>query len=150
MSLTISGTTITFNDGSTLDSTSTFNAIGSHAIAVISTASNLLPNTTIAGSSCYYPTTITTWNSNLYTQGSGVTNPYTVYPNASTGQFTSNSVAQFSSGNIGVQPPAGHSALSGTWRILSFVKARAYAYYNCCGANTSYTTYGQALIVRVS
>jgi hypothetical protein len=129
-----------------------YGAVGSILTAVINTTTNILPNNTVAGSDCYYPNTITAWSTDLYTQGSNpVVAPNTYYVNAGAnnyGALNAACIIVLSVGNTGITPPAGHASFSGTWRILSPVRAR-YTQYDS-EANTTFSYFGQALIQRVS
>jgi hypothetical protein len=99
-------------------------AVGSVLIAANTSTSNLLPGDTIAGSSLYYPSAITSTTSRIYTEGSGVSNPIT-YLIASVGTYIFGASVRVVSSNTGYQVPAGHTALTGTWRVLTAVVARS-------------------------
>jgi hypothetical protein len=160
MAISVSGTTLTFNDGTTQTTAAgvaSFGGIGSTTLAVIATTTNLLPGSTIAGSSCYYVSTVNVWNSsNIFTENTTAnTKPYTTYFYTSVGPIqysplNTGYVIREVTGNVGFQAPGGHTALTGTWRILSLVKSRFVGYYNCCGANTTQIVMGQAFIERIS
>lgn len=128
--------------------TTSLGAIGSTMFAVYTGTSNLSVGDTVAGSSLYYPSTISSWVSGggqLYSQGSpGGSYPYT-YWTFSSAQLVAE---QNSSGNTGYVAPGGATALSGTWRAMFPAHARSSTYEPSGGVTTSYS-YG-TLFVRVS
>jgi hypothetical protein len=128
--------------------TTTLDNIGSMTIAGVYSSSNYLPGATIAGSSLYYPNTITAVDTN-----SGVVSSASSYPSlGSTAWINSSGLVgryrRYSTGNTGAQAPAGSSTLTGTYRIMSVVSGY-YTEYD--GGNVTTTTSGHcALVVRVS
>jgi hypothetical protein len=130
-----------------------FGAIGSVVAAMVNTTSNLLPNSTIAGSNLLYPTTITVWglNGNLYTEGSTASYPYTYYTVMGTQASYGNTTAvRATGGNTGYTGVGGHAALAGTWRLLTAVRARTSQYYSGCCLNTTSSFTNSALLVRIA
>lgn len=168
MPITVSGTSITFNDSTTQTTaftggggvtslngqtgavvTTDLNGIGSIMAAALNTTSNVLPNSTHSGGNLYYANAVSQIydNRTWYTQGS-FNNP----PNTSVG--ISNQLPSFYgmgnlvNGNTGWVAPGGSATLSGTWRLLTPLPARVTS-YNSCDNRTSTATYG-GLFVRVS
>jgi hypothetical protein len=129
---------------------SSLSAIGSVLIAANTSTSNLLPGNTIAGSSLYYPSTISTVGAQTYTEGPSAGpygTPQTVIYTAQGPDFLGFARKQ-SSGNSGYVAPSGHTALSGTWRVLSLAKARSSIYdsdYNYTSSDSAYV-----MVVRIS
>jgi len=122
-----------------------YGSIGSVAIVANNSGSNFLPGNTTAGSNLYYATTITSITSNsnqVFSQGNGGLNEYTVW------QTNGNTALRRQSGNSGGSPPAGSAALSGTWRIMTVLRSRASEYdsYN----NLTFNNYWLGLAVRIS
>ena len=143
MAITVSGTTITFNDATTQTTSaipSSISAVGAVVSAANTTTSNLLPGNTIAGSSLYYPSTITgIINSRIYTEGSS--SLPTTFTVGLSNKYLIGGVTKNTNGNTGYTVPGGHTALSGTWRVLSVVAARLAAYddiYNFTASDSGY------------
>ena len=101
-------------------------AVGSVLIAANTSTSNLLPGDSIAGSSLYYATAITSVSTAIYTEGSGAAPSTALAPAA--GQFIFGSAQKVVAGNSGYSLPGGHTALSGTWRVLTTAAARSSAW----------------------
>lgn len=160
MAMTMSGTTLTFNDSTTQTTaagSTTFGAIGTIASVGNFSTSTLYANLTIAGSSLVYP-------SGTFTSGTLPQNFSTVYwtggaasGNGSIqgGNFTGGYVRVGSTYN-GTQfsdvVASGFSTLSGTWRIMG---AFAYAKrYTAAYDGYAYTEYNQyvsgTLAMRIS
>jgi hypothetical protein len=144
---------ITFNDA-TVQTTaaslvpSSISAIGSVVMVANASTSNLVPSSTIAGSSLYYPSTISQVTGGfVYTEGTTIA-PVTVLRPPGLSNLALMQVAQRTTvGNTGYTTPGGHTALSGTWRILSIGVARSSAYdatYNFTTA-TSYYLFAQRI-----
>jgi hypothetical protein len=125
---------------------SSISAIGTVLIAANTSTSNLLPGNTIAGSSLYYPSTITLVGTNIYTEGTGAA-PNT-YLSAGAGKNIIGASERVTSGNTGYTVPGGHTALSGTWRVLSTVAARSSVYDSETNATFSYSP--SVLVQRIS
>lgn len=116
---------------------SSITAIGTILLAAVTTTSNYLPGDTIAGSNLYYPTVITSTVTYIHTNGTGYpTPPYTIvlagFQNRPFG-----GVLRASVGNTGYQVPLGHTALSGTWRVLTVTAARSSSYSSCFNETSS-------------
>jgi hypothetical protein len=148
MPVTINGTAgITFNDattqGTAAGAPSSISAVGSVIVAANGTASRLLPGNTVVGSSLWYPTTVTSWNSfGTEEYGPNVFSGTAIFGIQSPTQQVFGSVRSTGSGNPGWQAPAGHTQLSGTWRALTWAGQRGYVYegaYNSWGAVSQYT-----------
>ena len=120
-------------------------AIGSVLFAANTSTSDFLPGNTIAGSSLYYPTTITSVSTAIYTEGTGVSNPIT-YLIASGGKYIFGASVRVVSSNSGYSVPAGHTALTGTWRVLTTVVARSSVWDGTDTVSTSPTV----MVQRVS
>lgn len=123
----LTSTGVTFGDGSTLSSTSTFLAIGSYALLFNYTTSNVAANTTtIAAANLGY---VSGFNGGA--QGNQV------------GDISrrSNNVSVPGTGASGY---VNTTAVSGTWRCVSGVKPADYD--PCAG----WTTARQGMFVRVS
>lgn len=148
MPITVAGTTITFNDSTTQSTSaipSSISAIGSVVCAACASASNLLPGNTVAGTDLYYASTITSVTSNgilfngtVFTIGS----TYFTQPAAASG-YLAGYIQREVSGNTGYLPPQGHTQLSGTWRVLWFVRSRTSVY----DSGYNYTTIRSPLIL---
>ena len=122
-------------------------AIGSVLIVANTTASNLVPGNTISGSSLYYANAITGTTNYLWTEGDFGTLPGTKINNlVSWGPLQA--VERQNTGNTGYIVPGGHTALSGTWRVLSPVKARTSVYDPAYVV--TYSTSGYLLAQRIS
>jgi hypothetical protein len=143
MAITVSGTTITFNDATTQSTTAlppSLDAIGSVLVAVINTTSLVLPGNTIAGSNAYYPNAAVY---NVTTSGFG-----TVTPSGDNSSSWRGPEGGFSmdlgrstkgnSGNTGFVLPQGYTALSGTWRVLWPSRPRLSLYDSGYNITTSY------------
>ena len=129
--------------------TTTLGNIGSIIQAAVNTGSNQVAGDTIAGSSIYYATSITTADGGpsyrQYTEGSLSTFPRTIVNQ----QAFSIYYLKTNSGNTGYTVPGGAvSTLSGTWRILTPNRARISSYDSCNNRTDSLTFI--FLMVRVS
>lgn len=147
MTITVSGSTITFNDSTTQSTSaipSSLSGVGSVLMVAQTGASNLLPGATVAGSSLYYPSTLasTPSNFNIYTEWNGGAMPYTQL--AGDGGYSFNTSQRLVTGNGGFSAPGGHTALSGTWRVLTAVRARVSSYDGIYNYTTSYSTWVMA------
>jgi hypothetical protein len=129
---------------------SSISAIGSVVMAAHASTGNLLPGDTIAGSSLYYPSTITLVATQIFTEGPGggfAGVPQTgVFPGA--GAYPFGGSQKLSSGNTGYVVPSGHTALSGTWRVLSVARSRSSIYDS--GYNYTTSTSPCIMAVRIS
>ena len=120
---------------------SSISAIGSVVMAANTSTSNLVPGDTIAGSSLYYPSTISTVATFVQTEGTGSL-PATVIRPPGLSNIALMQVAQRNvTGNGGYSAPGGHTALSGTWRVLSIGLARSSAYDSEANVTTSTSYY---------
>jgi hypothetical protein len=120
---------------------SSISAIGAVLMAANTSTSNLLPGDTIAGSSLYYPSAITLVSTFIQTEGTS-TNPITdIGP---VNKYPLQAARKFTTGNTGYTLPGGHTALSGTWRILSTVAARTADYDSGTDTTSSYSGYVMA------
>ena len=163
MPITVSGTTITFNDATTQTTAFTggggvtslngqtgaitntsLDAIGSVILAAVNTTTGLKPGDTIAGSSLYYPNTVinSAAGNAFYNSASGT--PSTTWFLGGSGYYT----RRQNSGNTGWQAPTGSSTLSGTWRIMGQAVLR-FSTFDSCSSTTSSVLF-QTLVVRVS
>lgn len=97
--------------------------IGSILFAANTNINNYLPGSTVAGSTLYYPTAISSISSYIYTEGSGVAPTSYLAPAA--GKYLFGAAQRVVASNSGYSVPGGHTALSGTWRILTTVVARS-------------------------
>jgi len=119
---------------------SSITAIGSILLVANTTTSNYLPGNTIAGSSLYYPTTITQVTTFVFTEGTS-TLPTTAF-RANLTTIDLMTVSQRNtSGNTGYTVPGGHTALSGTWRVLSIGLARSSSYDSTYNTTSSISNY---------
>jgi hypothetical protein len=157
MAITVSGTTITFNDATTQTTAAvagvtslngqtgaitntTLGNIGSVVFGAYTSTTNLTAGTTAAGSSIYYVSTILSTDSNwgLITNGS-----------AGIGTFWNQYFGgRRTSGNTGFQLPLGMTALSGTWRVMQGIEGATSGFAVCCNVTTSY--YKGQVFMRVS
>jgi hypothetical protein len=130
--------------------TTNLGSIGSVVIAAVYSSSYYLAGSTIAGSSLYYPTTVTQQTGGqLWTAGTNASNPNST--NTTYYQNLGGNVSWTRTGNTGLQPPLGSTNLSGTWRLVSVWSPQASALYNtCCGNNYTYGSYSLSMWVRVS
>jgi hypothetical protein len=142
---TADSTTYLRGDGtwSAVSSVPSFGAIGSIVTAAINTTSSLAPNNTVAGSSCYYVTSITATSGGItYTEGNASSRPHSYFDNSMTDH------RRAANGNTGYQTPGGTATLSGTWRLLSTAALRISEYDGCNNVTTSRTRI--SLIQRIS
>jgi hypothetical protein len=123
--------------------TTDLGAIGAVAFAFNTGTSNMLANSTIAGSSLGYPNTVSQSSGlNYYTGGTGGTLPRSII------FVTSNTWGRTNGGNTGYVAPQGISYYSGTWRCLGACGSRN-SNYDACNGETS-STNGATLYVRIS
>ena len=123
-----------------------FGSIGSVVMAANTSTAYTMPGGTIAGSSLVYPSTFVAQGpydgvSRVATQG-GITG----LPNTNLLD-----VSYFRSevtGNTGYFVPVGTTALSGTWRAMTFSGGRETIYDSCTNLTKNYSSY--TLWVRVS
>jgi hypothetical protein len=131
--------------------TTTFGGIGSIMITSAYQGSYALAGSTIAGSSLYYPTTVSqiASGSQLWSAGTNASNPNSV--NTTYWSNLGNPTTVTRVGNTGSQPPSGSTNLSGTWRLMSsWVGASSSLYNGCCGNNYTYGSQFMGSYVRVS
>ena len=128
-----------------------FGSIGSVVMAANTSTAYTMPGGTIAGSSLVYPSTFVAQGpydgvSNIVTNGP--TPPYiTTIPNTTMfGQLGIFRSVVY--GNTGYFVPLGTTALSGTWRAMTFSGARDTSYDFCTNVTNNYSSY--TLWVRVS
>ena len=124
--------------------TTTLGNIGSFQIAANTSGSYYLPGSTIAGSSLVYPSTYVSavsTNTGLITNGTFGVAPYS-YFNSTVLMYS-----RVTSGNTGYSAPLGATALSGTWRAMTYVGAIS-SVWDGVSETTSYSPAG--LWVRVS
>ena len=126
--------------------TTDYAAIGSVVFAANTANSSYIPNATIAGSSLYRPTTYAGNYSNNYGI-SGISSEGTASSRPRTAWF-SDVATRTTSGNPGFQVPGGSTALSGTWRALSWANHRSYSFDPCSDTSSSSSPVG--LWIRVS
>lgn len=146
MPVTVRGTDILFNDGSTQVTSalpSSFSAIGSVLAAVNYSASSFFPGNTIAGSSLLYVTgfTQTPARSAPYIEGTNVAVNQTQYANIG-------EIYGRRTGNVGTYQPSNTTSLPGTYRVLSAVAARSSVFDSYTGWTE--ITYQAALVQRIS
>ena len=123
-------------------------AVGTVVMAANTTTSNYVPGSTIAGSSLYYPTTIALIASGLiWTEYTGAL-PSTLLAASYGSKYPYGAVNKYTSGNTGYVVPGGHTALSGTWRILTLVVARDSTYDG--GKNTTESKSGYVMALRIA
>jgi hypothetical protein len=142
---TADSTTYLRGDGTwaAVSSVPSFGAIGSIVTAAINTTSSLAPNNTVAGSNCYYVTSITsTSGSNTFTESTAASRPHSYFDNPMVDH------RRATNGNTGYTTPGGTTTLSGTWRLLSPAGFRVSEYDSCATVTTSRTRI--SLIQRIS
>jgi hypothetical protein len=125
-------------------------AIGSVMLVGVNTTSNLTPGNTIAGSSLYYGSAISSFTlgtSVIYSEGAAGSYPNTQWSYYSI-TFPLGAVNKVNSGNTGLQPPGGSTALSGTWRLLTYAIARITGYDPC--SNQTESRYYISLAVKIA
>lgn len=150
MPITVSGTSITFNDSTSQTTaftggggvtslngqtgavtTTNINSVGSFMIAAVNTTNNIIPNNTYSGGDLYYANNITQPFDNrvLFIEGTANSTPRTtVGIGAYIGYPSLYGMGKTTSGNTGFQTPGGASSLSGTWRVLTPGVARTTSY----------------------
>jgi hypothetical protein len=161
MAITVSGTSITFNDA-TVQTTAatggvtslngqtgaitntTFDAIGSVGWLVYNGTTNLTAGGTVAGTSLYYASTVVTnYQGAIITNGSIVSGTYTRYNNGATTRKRG-TLPPLPTADI---PPLGFTALTGTWRAMNAV-GFVDKYAICCDG--TYNNYNCIVFMRVS
>lgn len=169
MPITVSGTSITFNDSTTQTTAFTggggVTSLNGQTGAVVDTSVNSIGSVmqlavyvgqftayysgqTVAGSSLYYSTAISQYNSSgLAFNGSagGVGNFTAPVNSGSLGMAIQRNVG----GNTGRVVPLGMTACTGTWRLMSPVGAGGQTGYNGC-CNVTFNYYYVSMWVRVS
>jgi hypothetical protein len=169
MTISVSGSVITFSDATTQSTaatagvtsvngqtgavtTTSVNSIGSVMwLASTVTTNPFVCGSTTSGSNLYYVTGYNAYQSNqIYMEGVYNTNPNSArvsYVERSNSGITANRP-----GNNGFSAPASNvSTVSGTWRLLnSYLIGSSSTYYSCCGSNYTTTLMGGALFVRIS
>ena len=171
MPITVSGTSITFNDSTTQTTAFTggggVTSLNGQTGAITNTSVNTVGSVmllavyaglytsyysgqTIAGTSLYYSSAISQYNNvglafNGTITGAG-TNQYTApVGSGAFGQLVQRNVA----GNTGRVAPAGMTACTGTWRLMSPVGAGGASGFNAC-CNITFNYYYVSLWARVS
>ena len=136
---------------------SSLGAIGTVMMAAVAPTSFSRAGDTISGSLVYWPNTPTSGPSGtsgeFFTEGSDVSIPNTVVRTGLTSFGTGNIGLGFTSrrtnsGNTGYVAPQGHTAGTGTWRILTPVSARSTYYDSPYNSTYSYTLW--ALVERIA
>jgi hypothetical protein len=122
-------------------------AVGTVVMAANTTTSNLVPGGTIAGSSLYYPTTFALLSTNIYTEYNASL-PITYIAPFARVKYPYGAGVKNTAGNTGYTVPGGHTALSGTWRILTIVAARDSAYDS--GKNYTESLSGYIMALRIA
>ena len=138
MPVTVRGTDILFNDGSTQSTAAgssvpaTLGAIGTVMSAGHTSTSNIPVGATIAGSSLYYQSNTTNWAFPFRSEGTGGI-PQTTYI------YNNNpEIQRISNGNTGFTVPGGSTALAGTWRNVGYAaRARTSAFDGVYGVTFS-------------
>lgn len=160
MPITVSGTSITFNDSTTQTTAFTgggvtslngqtgaitntgFDNIGSYAFLANCTTTRCSPGTTIAGSNLRYQTTITQFGgTTLVSEGSFTSSPRTRW-------YVQQLANRENSGNTGYVAPQGSATVSGTWRAMTFIPERTTSF--CGESNTHNSDSYIGLWVRIS
>lgn len=123
--------------------------IGTVIWAVVDTTSVIFPGSTVAGSSCYYPTAFTFNNGFIvYTEGTSTSSlprqEYRIRQGLGVGMAN-----RIRSGNVGYSfSTSNFTSLSGTWRVLFPVLQRSSAYDTCNNITEAQTN--ATLIQRIS
>ena len=126
--------------------TTDYGVIGATALLANASTSSYIPNTTLAGSSLFRPTTYTgnfTGNiglASIVSEGTNNSVPRTVW--------FSNSTNKVNGGNTGFVNPGGSTAVSGTWRALGYGNPRT-SEFNPCN-NETFSGCAVAMWVRIS
>jgi hypothetical protein len=147
MAITVSGTTITFNDATTqttaASGSTTFNTVGSVGYLVYDGATNIVAGNTVAGTSLYYASTVVSnYQTSIITNGSIASGFYTRYNNGPSTRKDGTLPPV-----IIARPPLGMTALTGTWRAMNAV-AKTEITGACCDG--SYNNYAAMVFVRIS
>ena len=159
MAITLSGTTLTFNDSTTQTTaagSTTFGAIGTVAQVGNFSASILKPNDTIAGSSLAYVSgTVLSAGSGsqtLYISGYNYTNPGKWEVNPGSRYYWLREGTTYNGTQFSDVVGSGASTLSGTWRVIG--EAAAVKRYEAAYDGYAYTGYIQyintVLVIRIS
>lgn len=151
MPTTVRNTDILFNDGTTQSTAaspapSSYLAVGTVMYVINNTTSNYVAGSTIAGSSLLYQSSVSGYGgaaspAGYFGENTTQSQPYTFYAYANGTAF------RRATGNPGFVL-VGSSALSGTWRIVWPVRARAYYYDFAYNQNASDATF--TLAVRIA
>jgi hypothetical protein len=157
MAITVSGTTITFNDATTQTTAAvagvtslngqtgaitntTLGNIGNVVFGAYLGTTSLTAGSTCAGSLLYYVSTIVS-----------ISTTYGIFTNGSVGNGTfwnTYNGQRQSSGNNGFQLPLGMTALSGTWRAMQGIQLASSSWNSCC--NQTNTGFVGQVFMRVS
>ena len=157
MAMTMSGTTLTFNDSttqSTAAGSTTFGAIGTVAQVGNFSASVLKPNDTIAGSSLAYVsgTVLQNGTGTLYLSGYNYTNPGKWIFSPLIDHYWNREGTNYNGTQFSDVVGSGASTLSGTWRVIGGpVLSKRYETAYDGYAYTSYIqNIGRVLVIRIS
>lgn len=154
MPVTVRGTDILFNDGTTQSTAasvvpSDVTVVGAIIMGAINTTTGVKPGDTIAGSNVWTPNAYVGTIDGLYFSNGTVTlglgSPNTCWGatpshNAFLYNLAAIRVRRMASGNTGFLTPLGSTSYSGTWRILGFAAPRASTfdgYYGYTGSGMS-------------
>lgn len=159
MAMTMSGTTLTFNDSTTQTTaagSTTFGAIGTVAQVGNFSASILKPNDTIAGSSLAYVSgTVlgaSTASQTLYISGYNWTNPGKWEVGIGSKYYWLREGTTYNGTQFSDVVGSGASTLSGTWRVIG--PPAAVKRYETAYDGYAYTGYLQyistVLVIRIS
>jgi hypothetical protein len=165
MPITVSGTSITFNDATTQTTAftgggvtslngetgaitnTTLGNIGSVIWAANCTTGTIAGGATTAGSNLRYPSTVSSSQAVTSGQNYYSENPSVPYGISYTSWNAIGNIKQ-SEGNSGYTLPVGATALSGTWRAMGGTGSRSSAYSG--DSNTTQSQNYVGLFVRVS
>ncbi len=160
MPITVGGTVITFNDGTTQSTAATgvpasISAVGSIVLAGNNSGSILIAGATAAGSQFFYVTTtpyLSGPSAYWYTEGSLFANPKTFLVDSGSQQVNIGGgfrqllgqalILRLTAGNTGFTFPAGLTSLPGTWRVLEPMNARGSWFEGYSGETYSYLNFG--------
>jgi hypothetical protein len=126
----------------------TFGAVGTYAVLLYNGSTNVVPGSTVSGSTLYAVNAITSGGGSFfYSDGSAVSNRNTT----NTTYINNFAYVGTVPGNVGLQPPSGCTAQSGTWRLVGVAApAAAATYYMAGGDNYTQTQGSVATFVRIS
>ena len=128
---TLTSTGVTFGDGSTVASTSTFLAVGSIAVLSSTSTTCVYPNQTQSGSILYYATSAATGTTYGVTSTLGTHNMSVSNSGNRLNTTLTTNVLYMGPENGGLDNPYNVAAAGGTWRLLSGGFGAAYlSYYN--------------------